>query len=158
MRPILYDSILYFFTWILPVSCLIFAIIKNKEIRTRVWNLHQIEADFDAVRQPARAHHSVRLRGLAKCRPGCTLKTPWPSKEDMLSGEALHLRAKESDTPLTKQGQERIWRERHTLIRDIPAWGRVSAWTISFNIQESVWPDALLPLEQIMEALCYEQK
>ena len=72
----LYDSILYFFTWILPVSCLIFAIIKNKEIKTRVWNLHQIEADFDVVRQPARAHHLVRLCGLAKCRPGCTLKNP----------------------------------------------------------------------------------
>ena len=30
----------------------------------------------------------------------------------MIFGEALHPRAKETDTPLTKQGQERLWGER----------------------------------------------
>ena len=33
----------------------------------------------------------------------------------MPPGEAPRLRAKGSDTPLTKQGQERLWGERHTL-------------------------------------------
>ena len=33
MWPMPYDSILYFFMWILPISCLIFAIIKDEEVK-----------------------------------------------------------------------------------------------------------------------------
>ena len=54
----------------------LFYLIKVKRSKHEGQNLHQIEAGFDTIRQPAQAQHSVRLCELVKYRPGCTLTPP----------------------------------------------------------------------------------